>query len=68
MTRTMTNNKIMSNEWKGSLSLESLHWNAIFPQSLAEQEPRKAYFLAKKGLKSIADVITDHVTYCTSMT
>ena len=30
-----------------------------FSRSLAEQEPRKAYFLAKKGLKSIADVVND---------
>ena len=64
-------------KWKGrnsesgnSLRLESLHWSAIFPQSLAEQEPRKAYVLAKKGLKSIADVINDegHLLHFNDMT
>ena len=29
------------------------------PLSLVEQDPRKAYFLAKKRLKSIADVVND---------
>ena len=33
--------------------------STIFLQSLAEQDPRNAYFLAKKGLKSIADVVND---------
>ena len=53
-------------KWRGrnlklwnSLRLKSLHWSAIFPQSLVEQEPRKAYFVAKKGLKSIANVVND---------
>ena len=58
-------------KWRGrnsesgnSLGLESLHWSAIFPRSVAEQGPRKAYFLAKKGLKSIADAVTmTKVTY-----
>ena len=38
------------------IRLESLHRIVIFLQSLAKQEHMKAYFLAKKGLKSIADV------------
>ena len=39
--------------------LESLHWSVIFPHSLAEKQPRKAYLLANKGLKLITDVVND---------
>ena len=53
-------------KWRGRnlesenfLCLESLDWSVILPRSVAEQEPRKAYFLAKKGLKSITDVVND---------
>ena len=64
-------------KWRGrnsesgnSLRLKSLHWSAIFPWSLTKQEPKKAYFLAKKGLKSIAYVVNDegHLLHFNDMT
>ena len=53
-------------QWRGrnlesgnTLRLERLHWSVILPWSLPKQEPRKAYFLAMKGLTSITDVVND---------
>ena len=40
-----------------SLPLESIHWSEVFEEPLAMQEPRKAYFLAKKGVYFIKDVL-----------
>lgn len=50
--------------WRGrpgpqgnSLRIENIHWSAIFSVAL---EPRKSYFVSRKNIITIGDVVDDH--------